>query len=353
IQYMSDSDGIEGFQLHEGTHTWRPSSRALTSQDYVPGLRSRAGTTSTRLFLGPEPTSDPEVDLEGGWTDETPVGILLTILLDGGIDGTTMKMSHQRRHEDDEVLNGGCMRIRRSVEHPAPADSVVVALPATDQAPSAEETEPFKTDEYAATPPPHPAYRVIARISIPAPVLCSLWLCRGIALGPRYKVGESSSAATARPAGGLRVDYGFIATMDREIRRDPEREVGYGITDSWDEIVETLQGALVSTDMELGRHMTTFETRVRQDTDEIYTRLDDEQSHRQLLAGRLNMLFRDRRAHAYTHHQIETEARLSLEAWRRSMDESDLARGEETGYDFRDAEGKPEEICRDERVEDS
>ncbi|GKE44121.1 hypothetical protein Tco_1471405, partial [Tanacetum coccineum] len=33
------------------------------------------------------------------------------------------------------------------------------------------------------------------------------------------------------------------ATLDREIRRDPEREVGYGITDSWDEIVETLQGA--------------------------------------------------------------------------------------------------------------
>ncbi|GJR64669.1 hypothetical protein Tco_0010734 [Tanacetum coccineum] len=75
--------------------------------------------------------------------------------------------------------------------------------------------------------------------------------------------------------------------------------IGYGITDSWDEIVETLQGAPVSTDTELGRHMTAFETRVRQDTDEIYTRLDDEQSQRQLLAGRLNMLFRDRRAHAY------------------------------------------------------
>ncbi|GJR04187.1 hypothetical protein Tco_0527171 [Tanacetum coccineum] len=144
----------------------------------------------------------------------------------------------------------------------------------------------------------------------------------------RYEVGESSSAAAARPAGGLRADYGFVATMDREIRRDPEREVGYGITDSWDEIVETLQGAPVSTDTELGRHMTAFETRVRQDTDEIYTRLDDEQSQRQLLAGRLNMLFRDRRAHAYTRHQMETEARLSREAWRRSMDASDLARGE-------------------------
>ncbi|GJW33525.1 putative reverse transcriptase domain-containing protein [Tanacetum coccineum] len=40
------------------------------------------------------------------------------------------------------------------------------------------------------------------------------------------------------------------------------------------------------------------------------------------------MLFRDRRAHAYTRHQMETEARLSRVAWRRSMDASDLARGE-------------------------
>ncbi|GJY95076.1 hypothetical protein Tco_0511437 [Tanacetum coccineum] len=62
----------------------------------------------------------------------------------------------------------------------------------------------------------------------------------GIALGPAYEVEESSSAAAARPAGGLRADYGFVAIMDREIRRDPERDVRYGITDSWDEIVETL-----------------------------------------------------------------------------------------------------------------
>ncbi|GKE89244.1 hypothetical protein Tco_1566719 [Tanacetum coccineum] len=97
----------------------------------------------------------------------------------------------------------------------------------------------------------------------------------GIALGPKYEIGEISSAAAARPVGGLRADYGFVATMDREIRRDLERDVGYGITDSWDEIVEAMW-----------------------DTDEVYTRLDDEQTGRQLLAGRLNMLFRDRSAHA-------------------------------------------------------
>ncbi|GKF67905.1 hypothetical protein Tco_0197584, partial [Tanacetum coccineum] len=53
-----------------------------------------------------------------------------------------------------------------------------------------------------------------------------------ITLGPTYEVGESSSAAAARPAEGLRANYGFVATMDRKIRRDPERDVGYGITDS-------------------------------------------------------------------------------------------------------------------------
>nr|GFB09958.1 hypothetical protein [Tanacetum cinerariifolium] len=128
----------------------------------------------------------------------------------------------------------------------------------------------------------------------------------GITFGPGYEVRESSSAAAARPARGLRADYGFVATMDREIMRDPEREVGYGITDSWDEIVEALQGAPVSTD----------------------TELDDEQSERQLLAGRLNTLFKNRRAHAYTRHLMETESRMSREAWVRSTDASDLVRGE-------------------------
>ncbi|GKF33903.1 hypothetical protein Tco_0107103, partial [Tanacetum coccineum] len=73
----------------------------------------------------------------------------------------------------------------------------------------------------------------------------------GIALGPAYEVGESSFAAAARPTGGLMVDYGFVATMDREIRRDLERDVGYGITDSWDEIVEVMQGTPVVTNVEI------------------------------------------------------------------------------------------------------
>ncbi|GJX42764.1 hypothetical protein Tco_0257754 [Tanacetum coccineum] len=338
------------------------------------------------------PKSDLEADLKED-DNEDPEEDHVNYPADGGDDGNDEDESSEDDEDDDEV-DIEADDDDEEEEHPAPADSAVVALPAADQAPSAEETEPFETDESTATPPPHPAYCVTARISIPAPVPTPVWsdaeIARllaistppssplspwssllpqipspplppipspslpvspplpvssllpvlspsppaspirllGIALGPTYEVEESSSAVAARPAGGLRADYGFVATMDREIRRDPERDVGYGITDSWDEIVETLQGAPVSTDTELGRHMTAFETRVRQDTDEIYTRLDDEQSGRQLLAGRLNMLFRDRRAHVRTARLMETKARMSREAWGRSMDASDLARAE-------------------------
>ncbi|GJU24022.1 hypothetical protein Tco_1162643 [Tanacetum coccineum] len=87
--------------------------------------------------------------------------------------------------------------------------------------------------------------------------------------------------------------------------------------------------------------MTEFETRVRRDTDKVYTRLDDEQFGRQLLAGQLNMLFRDRRAHPRTARLMETEARMSREAWGRSMDASDLAHVEDS--DYRDVGGRSQE----------
>ncbi|GJZ40462.1 putative reverse transcriptase domain-containing protein [Tanacetum coccineum] len=47
-----------------------------------------------------------------------------------------------------------------------------------------------------------------------------------------------------------------------------------------------MPGVPATDNTELGRRMIEFTTRVRQDTDEIYMRLDDEQSERQLMAGR-------------------------------------------------------------------
>ncbi|GJS93848.1 hypothetical protein Tco_0800816 [Tanacetum coccineum] len=117
--------------------------------------------------------------------------------------------------------------------------------------------------------------------------------------------------------------------LDDEIRRDPERYVGYGITDTWEDMVEDIQGTPTVTDVaDLSQRMIDFVTTVRQDTYVIYRRLDDAQDDKLLMSGRLNMLFRDRRAHAHTALLMEREARLSREAWGRSMDASDTARSE-------------------------
>ncbi|GKD01423.1 hypothetical protein Tco_1171697, partial [Tanacetum coccineum] len=126
-----------------------------------------------------------------------------------------------------------------------------------------------------------------------------------IALSPRYEIEESLSAPTARLTGGFRADYGF------------------------DEMVEDMQGTPAATDVAgPSQRMTDFVMTIRQDTDEIYVRLDDTHDDRSLMSGRLNMLYRDRRAHARTARLMETEARLSRKAWVQSMDASDTARSE-------------------------
>ncbi|GKG59308.1 hypothetical protein Tco_0604959, partial [Tanacetum coccineum] len=83
---------------------------------------------------------------------------------------------------------------------------------------------------------------------------------------------------------------------------------------TWDEMLVDMPGVLATDDIELGLQLTEFTTRVRQDTDEIYTRLDDEQYERQLTAGQLNMLYRDRRTHAHTARLMEAKVRMSQEA---------------------------------------
>ncbi|GJR06212.1 hypothetical protein Tco_0529196 [Tanacetum coccineum] len=313
------------------------------------------------------PESDPEEDLKED-DDEDPDEDPADYPANGGDDGDDEDESFDDDDDEEVDIEGD----EEEEEHPAPADSIVVALPTVDHAPSAEETEPFETDESAATPPPHPAYRATSRISIrdetpislppreeverllamptPSSSLLSLWssplpqipspllpvsspvpmlspspptspirllgyraamirlraeaasTSHSLPLPPpiipshtrpdappsgtpplhllsadrRADRPESLSATAARPTGGLRADYGFVATIDKEIMRDLERDVGYGITDTWDEMLVDKPGAPATDDTEMGRRMIEITTRVRQDTYEIYTRLDDE-----------------------------------------------------------------------------
>nr|GEX44318.1 putative reverse transcriptase domain-containing protein [Tanacetum cinerariifolium] len=223
--------------------------------------------------------------------------------------------AHQEEDDDEDPEEDP----EEEEEHPAPADSVVVALLAADQASSAEETEPFKTDESVATPPPHPAYRMIARISIPSPIPILAW-------------SDSKPVLSPTPPPSLICSLGYRAAMIRlqaeaaSTSYSPPLPPPFILSPTRSDVPSSgippplpisaptsspplklpsashrddrLEGAPVSTDTELGGYIREFETRVRRDTDEIYSRLDDKQ-----------------------------KARLSREAWVRSMDASDLARG--------------------------
>ncbi|GJZ79243.1 hypothetical protein Tco_0644080 [Tanacetum coccineum] len=104
-----------------------------------------------------------------------------------------------------------------------------------------------------------------------------------------------------------------LSTMDAEIRRNLKSEIGYKITDIWEDLDEIVEEILATDVAELGQRMTDFVTTIRQDTYEIYGRLDDAQDDRSLMSGQLNLLRRDRRSHACTARLMKSEARASHE----------------------------------------
>nr|GEU57190.1 putative reverse transcriptase domain-containing protein [Tanacetum cinerariifolium] len=298
--------------------------------------------------------------------DEDPEEDPVDYPADGGDDGDDEEGSSEDDEDDDMDIEAN---EKEEEEHPAPAYSVVVALPAANQAhlwkrlsrlrlmipvPAwfdsevarllAMSTPPSSPLSPLSSPPPRIPFSPLPLIlsppshaastshspPLPPPFIFSPTRSDAPSSGippPLPISAPTSSPPLQLPSASHREDKPklevsrqttAVTTMDREIRRDPEREVGYGITDLWDEIVETLQVAPVSTDTDLGGYMRECETRVRRDTEEIYSSLDDEQSETQLLAGRLNMLFRDRRAHAYTRHLKETEKKMASKQTTRS-----------------------------------
>nr|GFC83642.1 hypothetical protein [Tanacetum cinerariifolium] len=159
--------------------------QAPPSPDYVPGPEhadDEIVTEDQPYVEDASPTAQPpeyvpESDLEAhpeDDDDEDPEEDPVDYPADRGDDGDDEEGSSEDDEDDDMDIEAD-EEEEEEEEHPDPADSVVVASTAADQAPSAEETELFETDESATTPPPHSAYCMIARISIPAPVPMPAW----------------------------------------------------------------------------------------------------------------------------------------------------------------------------------
>ncbi|GKA92966.1 hypothetical protein Tco_0814952 [Tanacetum coccineum] len=252
-----------------------------------------------------------------------------------------------RRDDDNDDDDNEEEEDKEEEEHLAPADYTVVALPVVDHVPSEEETEPFETDECAATPPsppspllphipspPFPAsppaspirplgYRAaMIRLraetpstSHPLPLPTSsppLQLLSsdhrtdrpeitlpprkrlGIDLGPRYEIGESSAAAATRPIGGRRADYRI-----KDVWIDPREAV--------EEVAPmTLEG--------VNARVTELTAVQEQDTQDIYAVIEDTQDRQTQIYQSVETLFDDNQYH--------------YEAWGRSIEVSYMTRSE-------------------------
>nr|GEU38800.1 transposon Ty3-G Gag-Pol polyprotein [Tanacetum cinerariifolium] len=105
----------------------------------------------------------------------------------------------------------------------------------------------------------------------------------GAPLGYRA-IGESFAAGAARQP----------RSTESDLRRYRVEQASYGITDTWDEIVDTLMEIALTTLEGVNERVTELDTTIRQKTDEFEIRFEEAQDDRALLRAHVNTLFRDR-----------------------------------------------------------
>ncbi|GJS51458.1 hypothetical protein Tco_0624820 [Tanacetum coccineum] len=214
-------------------------------------------------------------------------------------------------------------------EHPAPADSVppvhrmTARISIRDEPsislPPREEVERLLA---LTTPPPSPLTPLSSplpqipsptpnsptHIEIPESCLPLRKRVRFASPTPSREVGESSAAGAARqdrPTIAREDLYGFVDMVDVPPRCLTSRELDYGITDTWDDLVGAIDEIAPTTVEGVNQRVTDLATIVEEDTTSM-----DRHVHRRLAVI------------------IEREAKMAREAWGLSMDASDYARSD-------------------------
>nr|GEU67425.1 hypothetical protein [Tanacetum cinerariifolium] len=170
-----------------------------------------------------------------------------------------------------------------------PADSTVVALPVVDHVSSEEK-----------------------RLRFASPT-------------PSQEVGVSSAAGAARqnepaiakddPYSLVREElYEFVDRVDVAPEHPMSKELGYGIMDTWDELVGASKEIAPTTLQGVNKRVTDLSTIIEQETTIMYGMMEEAQDDRSQLRGRVNLLYRDIHVHRHLVVMIEREARMAREA---------------------------------------
>ncbi|GJV38083.1 putative reverse transcriptase domain-containing protein [Tanacetum coccineum] len=328
------------------------------SPDYIPGPEEPqspppldfplpAAASHTADLPGNVPESDPEEDDED--PEEDPANY------------------PANRDDDDDDDEDEDEDEEEEEEHPAPADSVppvhrmtarisirdepsislppreeverLLALTTPPPSPLTPLSSPLPQIPSPPLPIPSPPPNSPTHIKIPESCLPLRKRVRFSSPTPSHEVGESSAAGAARqdrpavpregPYSIARRDlYGFIDMVDVAPGHPMSRELDYGITDTWDDLVGAIDEIAPTTLEGVNQRVTDLATIVEQETTIMYGIMEDARDDRSQLRGRVNLLYRDRPVHRRLAVMIEREAKIACEAWGLSMDASDYARSD-------------------------
>nr|GEY52398.1 hypothetical protein [Tanacetum cinerariifolium] len=95
--------------------------------------------------------------------------------------------------------------------------------------------------------------------------------------------------STARPTGDRGIDYGFVSTIDVEVRRRGIGEVGYGIRDTWVDPAEVVPEIAPMTLGEVNTRVTELAELHEHDTHDLYALLEDAWDSRTRISQRVIM----------------------------------------------------------------
>nr|GEY98671.1 hypothetical protein [Tanacetum cinerariifolium] len=92
---------------------------------------------------------------------------------------------------------------------------------------------------------------------------------------PIYEAGKSSTAVAARPIEGRRADYGFVDSVEAEIRRQITEDIGYGIRDTWIDSRDVAEEVALTTLEGVNTRVIELAAVQEQDTQDIYGVIED------------------------------------------------------------------------------
>ncbi|GKD71249.1 hypothetical protein Tco_1325339 [Tanacetum coccineum] len=104
-----------------------------------------------------------------------------------------------------------------------------------------------------------------------------------------------------------RADYGFVGTMDTEIKRQRAEEVGYGIRDVWVDPRETVKEVALMTLERVSTRVTELIAVQEQDTHDIYAVIGDTQDRHTHIYQSVETLVDDSQYHYKTARLLDQE----------------------------------------------